>query len=676
MLLKACIFPELKNNGKNTFPECTYHDQRGERLMKQRLQRILSILCILALLAGCVMLPAFAAEATVPKAVVIEWDDEGCESIRPSAVSATFGSEKVTLDPSNNWSGSVEVAARTVTDETAWTIAVDTNTYTISKTITGNVTVFTVSFNPGTADPVSVSVSVIDSIAAPSGQPTSARISLLEGEGDNKKVCRPPQDVSIASGEGGFQWDNLPAYKVQNEAKVATVYSISAEDIPGYTTNVSGFSVTYTQQTASLSLKVTVSGVPDGESADDLELKVTGPGLSRTLTYADVAAAGGTYSFGTVLPGAYVVQETNGSELFKGYVMDPGNTQVGDAVYVDANESGTLNIKYTWQKETSVAKPEGNPKDGESALKIKIIGPGGYEKEITYQDILEAGGTYTLNDLAPGSYAVIETNAEGLIKTYTLKSESETGVAVIVGKGEDGVIASLFNKYKQPPVKMDIPVVKVWNDNDDKDGNRPGAITVILSADGVEVDRATLTADVEWKHTFTDLDVFDAEGKEITYSVSETAVEWYTAEVNGYSITNNYNPEVTSVSVVKVWDDNDDALRRRPSSIAVTLLPVGDVYILSAENGWSATADNLPKKINGKAVNYSWSEQEVVGYVKAGASTSGSATTFTNRLPLIPEIPPDQPQPKTPGETWYYFGEYDTALGGNVLINHVGDCFD
>ena len=260
----------------------------------------------------------------------------------------------------------------------------------------------------------------------------------------------------------------------------------------------------------------------------------------------------------------------DGSELFKGYVMDPGNTQVGDAVYVDANESGTLNIKYTWQKETSVAKPEGNPKDGESALKIKIIGPGGYEKEITYQDILEAGGTYTLNDLAPGSYAVIETNAEGLIKTYTLKSESETGVAVIVGKGEDGVIASLFNKYKQPPVKMDIPVVKVWNDNDDKDGNRPGAITVILSADGVEVDRATLTADVEWKHTFTDLDVFDAEGKEITYSISEAAVEWYTAEVNGYSITNNYRPEVTSVSVVKVWDDNDDALRRRPSSIAVT----------------------------------------------------------------------------------------------------------
>ena len=31
---------------------------------------------------------------------------------------------------------------------------------------------------------------------------------------------------------------------------------------------------------------------------------------------------------------------------------------------------------------------------------------------------------------------------------------------------------------------------------------------------------------------------------------------------------------------------------------------------------------------------------------------------------------------KTPGGGWVIFEEYDTALGGETLINHVGDCFD
>ena len=31
---------------------------------------------------------------------------------------------------------------------------------------------------------------------------------------------------------------------------------------------------------------------------------------------------------------------------------------------------------------------------------------------------------------------------------------------------------------------------------------------------------------------------------------------------------------------------------------------------------------------------------------------------------------------KTGGDNWAIFDEYDTPLGGQLLINHVGDCFD
>jgi hypothetical protein len=51
-------------------------------------------------------------------------------------------------------------------------------------------------------------------------------------------------------------------------------------------------------------------------------------------------------------------------------------------------------------------------------------------------------------------------------------------------------------------------------------------------------------------------------------------------------------------------------------------------------------------------------------------------TTFTNHFVNVPKVPPTNGNPKTPGEGWVVFEEYETALGGETLINHVGDCFD
>ena len=43
--------------------------------MKQRLRRILSILCILMLTAGCLIIPASAEDGSVSRVIMIEWDD-------------------------------------------------------------------------------------------------------------------------------------------------------------------------------------------------------------------------------------------------------------------------------------------------------------------------------------------------------------------------------------------------------------------------------------------------------------------------------------------------------------------------------------------------------------------------------------------------------------------------
>ena len=109
----------------------------------------------------------------------------------------------------------------------------------------------------------------------------------------------------------------------------------------------------------------------------------------------------------------------------------------------------------------------------------------------------------------------------------------------------------------------------------------------------------------------------------------------------------------------------------------MTLLPVGEVYVLNEANGWNVIVSGLPTKINGEEVTYSWTEQEVVGYTRGSTTVDGISTVFTNRLYRIPEVPEDQPQPGVPkGEGYVIFEDYNTALGGAILINHVGDCFD
>ena len=158
--------------------------------------------------------------------------------------------------------------------------------------------------------------------------------------------------------------------------------------------------------------------------------------------------------------------------------------------------------------------------------------------------------------------------------------------------------------------------------------------------------------------------------------MNEEPVDWYTAVVNGYNITNNYQPVTTTAKVAKVWDDANNYQRIRPKSIAVILQPVGTVYVLSDDNNWTVTAEKLPIRINGEVVQYSWKEQESVGYVLSDVLTSGNDAIFTNRVTRVPNTTGDQKNPTTPGGDFAYFEEYNTALGVETIINHVGDCFD
>ena len=131
-------------------------------------------------------------------------------------------------------------------------------------------------------------------------------------------------------------------------------------------------------------------------------------------------------------------------------------------------------------------------------------------------------------------------------------------------------------------------------------------------------------------------------------------------------------PATTSVTVRKVWNDNNDATHLRPASLRVTLSN-GMSVTLSAANGWSATINDLPVENNGQPITYTWQEAEVLGYIQTGYTVDGNVTTITNSLWQRPTPPPGVP---VPGDPTINIDDYDTPLGIGVEINHVGDTFD
>ena len=138
-------------------------------------------------------------------------------------------------------------------------------------------------------------------------------------------------------------------------------------------------------------------------------------------------------------------------------------------------------------------------------------------------------------------------------------------------------------------------------------------------------------------------------------------------------------PEVPTVSasVTKVWDDNNNEHGMRPGSVRVTLSN-GQSYILSEGNGWSITVNDLPAEENGEPITYSWSEQSVTGYVCTGVSTVNGNTVITNRYQpvVLPSLPGNEGVKGEMEEPVFIFEDYETPLGVQVIINHVGDCFE
>ena len=149
---------------------------------------------------------------------------------------------------------------------------------------------------------------------------------------------------------------------------------------------------------------------------------------------------------------------------------------------------------------------------------------------------------------------------------------------------------------------------------------------------------------------------------------------------SGYDVINTTARELTSATIVKIWDDEHDADLMRPATLEATLYNgdkvVTTVYLSGSSDEWRATVNDLPVYENGQKITYTWKEKEVAGYTLTGLDIDGTVTTLTN-MHKRPTAPPEGENPgpqRGPNEE--EIEGYGTPLGLGIIINHVGDCFD
>ncbi len=122
-------------------------------------------------------------------------------------------------------------------------------------------------------------------------------------------------------------------------------------------------------------------------------------------------------------------------------------------------------------------------------------------------------------------------DSDGNLITYTVRETagaSDEWAPEYYIIGWDKIV--IFNVYEITSVTG----TKVWDDQDNLDGSRPDSVTVNLLADGEKVDSQVVSADTDWKFSFTHLPAVKPYNPwiinnfvPITYTIEEEPVEGY-----------------------------------------------------------------------------------------------------------------------------------------------------
>ncbi|WP_156854135.1 Cna B-type domain-containing protein [Oceanobacillus sp. AG] len=343
----------------------------------------------------------------------------------------------------------------------------------------------------------------------------------------------------------------------------------------------------------------------------------------------------------------YTVDEVQVPDNFKKTISGDGLTVTNEYQV----EQVTVSVNKEWV--------DANDQDGlrPDFIKVKLLAN---NEETDLELTLNAENSWE------GAFTELPaTDRAGNEITYTIEEVAVKGYESEVEVNEENPFDFKLTNTHVPEL-INVEGTKKWDDANNRDGNRPETITVNLLADGKQLDSVEVTEEDNWKYSFTDLPKYKA-GKEITYTVTESTVEDYSQEIDGYNITNSYTPEETVVTVTKHWDDANNQDGNRPESIQAQLTADGESFgepiELTQENNWTHTWSELPLNSDGKPIKYSVKEiSELEEYDMAVNDEDHGNIIITNSY--TPEVT------KVSGaKTWNDGDDQDRKRPDSITVN-------
>ncbi|MYL58506.1 Cna B-type domain-containing protein, partial [Virgibacillus halodenitrificans] len=318
-------------------------------------------------------------------------------------------------------------------------------------------------------------------------RPETITINLLR----NNVVVDTTQ--TTADDDWVYRFQDLPKY--DNKGQLYD-YTVKEQDVKGYDSQVSGFDITNTRAEKK-SIEVTKGWLDDnskdrptsiivylkqnGELFDTVQLKAED---DWTYVFNDLEAYdenGQEY--------AYTVEE----KALEGYETKIDGFNITNLRVGKTEVTGTK----TWLDDNSPDRPE--------SITVKLLA-NGEETDKTTTVSADSDWKYAFTDLE-------KYDDQGKEIAYTVDEEAVEGYKKTISNN---------NITNLRVGKTAVTAEKIWNEVDER--YRPDHVTINLLANGEVIDTQIVTADTDWMYTFSDLEKYDEQGKEITYTVEENDV--------------------------------------------------------------------------------------------------------------------------------------------------------
>ena len=346
-------------------------------------------------------------------------------------------------------------------------------------------------------------------------RPDSIKVNLLA----NGKVVQ--SKTVKASDNWKYSFTNLPEF--ENGKKIS--YTVTEDQVKDYSTTVDGYNLTNSYTPAKTSVSVTKAwndnNNQDGSRPNEVKVQLYANGEKSGNEVTLNAANKWTHTWTELAEKSnkktvqYSVKEVG---TVKGYTSSV-NGKNGNFTVTNTHTPSTTTVSgtKTWK--------DNDDQDGKRPDSIKV--------NLLANGKVVQSKTVTASDNWKYSFTNLPEFENGKKISYTVTEDAVAGYTSTV----DGY--NVTNNHTPATVK--VSGTKTWNDNNNQDGIRPSSITVNLLANGQQVASKKVSASDNWQYSFDNLAAY-ANGKKITYTVTEDAVAGYTSTVDGYNITNTHNP--------------------------------------------------------------------------------------------------------------------------------------